>query len=264
MERRAQPPGRDVLHGQRERIGTPRHGSTPSLGVCLAVHTVRQVGDRIHPIFLGFGTVEDVAALARARARDDIVRLVHHTTGVDRFARDAMRVLERALPFDAAGMLTVDPATLLPTALAGVSNGVDLDVSPRFIEIEVREPDYNKFSVLARHGRRAASLSTATRGDLDKSTRYRELCRPLGFGDEMRVVCSDSTGAWGDVILARESRRRRFNASEVSFIGSLAPLLADGLRRAAILGQAATSAPACDRHRGPRCGQLHRVGHPRS
>lgn len=153
-----------------------------------------------------------------------------------------MRVLERALPFDAAGLMTVDPATLLPTGLAGVSNGVDLDVSPRFIEIEVREPDYNKFSVLARHGRHAASLSAATRGDLETSTRYRELCRPLGFGDEMRVVCSDSTGAWGDLILARESTRRRFNASEVSFIGSLAPLLADGLRRAAILGQAATSA----------------------
>ncbi len=209
------------------------------------VSTVRRVGDRVHPRFLGFGafgTVEEVASARRAsaRVRDDMVRLVHRTTGVDRFARDVMRVLEPAVPFDAAGLMTVDPATLLPTGLAGVSNGVDLDVSPRFIEIELREPDYNKFSALARQGRRAASLSAATRGHLEMSIRYRELCRPLGFGDEMRVVCSDSTGAWGDLILARESGRRCFDASEVDFISSLAPLVADGLRRAAILGHVAT------------------------
>lgn len=170
-----------------------------------------------------------------------MVRLVHRTTGVDRFARDAMRVLERALPFDGGGLMTVDPATLLPTGLAGVSSGVDPEISPRFIEIELGEPDFNKFSVLARQGRRAASLSAATRGDLEKSIRYRELCRPLGFNDELRVVCSHATGAWGDLILARASRRRCFEASDVSFLGSLAPLFADGLRRAAIFDRVATS-----------------------
>ncbi len=141
--------------------------------------------------------------------------------------------------------MTVDPATLLPTsevadARVGVSDGVVSETWSRFIDIELREPDFNKFHALARQGRRAASLSDATRGDLEKSVRYRELCRPIGFGDELRVVCSDATGAWGDLILAREFGRPRFGASEVSFLASLAPLLAEGLRRAAILGEAAT------------------------
>jgi DNA-binding NarL/FixJ family response regulator len=187
-----------------------------------------------------------VAAARRARARDDIVRLVHRTTGVHRVARDMTRVLKRAVPFDGAGFLTVDPATLLPTsevvdARLGVSNSVGQEIWPRFIEIELREPDFNKFHALARQGRRAASLSAATRGDLSRSLRYRELCQPLGFDDELRVVCSDSTGTWGALTLARESGRRCFEASEVRFLGSLAPLLADGLRRAAILGEAATA-----------------------
>jgi DNA-binding NarL/FixJ family response regulator len=187
-----------------------------------------------------------VASVRRARARDDIVRLVHRTTGVHRLARDMTRILERAVPFDGVGLLTVDPATLLPTsevvdARRGVSDGIVLETWPRFIEIELREPDFNKFHALARQGRRAASLSDATQGDLQQSVRYRELCRSIGFGDELRVVCSDSTGTWGALTLARESGRPCFEASEVSFLGSLAPLLADGLRRAAILGEAATA-----------------------
>ena len=174
--------------------------------------------------------------MRRARARDDIVRLVHRTTGVHRLARDMTRILERAVPFDGVGLLTVDPATLLPTsevvdARLGVSDRVVLETWPRFIEIELREPDFNKFHALARQGRRAASLSDATQGDLQQSVRYRELCRSIGFDDELRVVCSDSTGTWGALTLARESGRPCFEASEVSFLGSLAPLLADGLRR---------------------------------
>jgi DNA-binding CsgD family transcriptional regulator len=185
-----------------------------------------------------------VAAVTRSRARDDIIRLVHRTTGVHDFARDVKRILERAVPFDAVGLFTVDPATLLPTShflegRVGVSNGVYRELSSRFIEIELREPDFNKYRDLARQGRRAASLSEATRGDLEQSTRYRELRRPLGYDDELRVVCSDATGAWGDLILARESGAPRFGASEVSFLASLAPVLAEGLRRAAILGDVA-------------------------
>ena len=65
------------------------------------------------------------------------------------------RILKRAVPFDGVGLLTVDPATLLPTsevvdARLGVSDGVVLETWPRFIEIELREPDFNKFHALAR------------------------------------------------------------------------------------------------------------------
>jgi DNA-binding NarL/FixJ family response regulator len=111
---------------------------------------------------------------------------------------------------------------------------------PRFIEIELLEPDFNKFHALARQGRRATSLSDATEGDLRQGVRYRELCRSIGFSDEVRVVCSDSTGTWGVLTLARESGRPCFEASEVSFLRSLAPLLTDGLHHAAIPGDVAT------------------------
>jgi DNA-binding NarL/FixJ family response regulator len=181
-----------------------------------------------------------MAAERHARARDDIVRLAHRATGVYRLGRDVTRVLERAVPFDGVYLLSVDPATLLPTGRV-VSHDVDLDLTPRLIEIELREPDFIKFRVLARQGRRAASLSEATRGDLSQSVRYRELCRPKGFDDQVRVVCSDCTGTWGALTLLRESGRPRFEASEVRFLASLAPLLAEGLRRSAILDEVGTA-----------------------
>jgi DNA-binding NarL/FixJ family response regulator len=181
-----------------------------------------------------------VTAASRVRARDEIVRVVHRTTGVDRFGRDVLRVLERAVPFDGVGLWTVDPATLLPTGLL-VRRGLDLDLLPRFIEIELGEPDFLKFRTLARQGRAAASLSDATRGDLDQSVRHCELIRPQGFDDELRVVFSDCAGAWGAVCLLREPGRPLFEDSEVGFLASLAPLVADGLRRAAILGEVATA-----------------------
>jgi len=48
-------------------------------------------------------------------------------------------------------------------------------------------------------------------------------------------VCSDATGTWGALTLLREANRPYFTPAEVRFVASLAELLADGLRRAAVL-----------------------------
>ena len=186
------------------------------------------------------------------------------TTGVDRLARDVMRVIERAVPFDAGRPADLDPATLLPDQRSRrrpPRRHVD-GVDARFIEIELREPDFNKFCVLARQGRRAASLSAATRGDLEQSLRYRELCRPIGFGDELRVVCSDSDGTWGALNLARESGRPLFRS-----LGGQLPRVARSAlgRRPAPRRhpwRSGDSRPARDRRRRPRRGQLHRARPP--
>ena len=84
----------------------------------------------------------------------------------------------------------------------------------RLTEIEIREPDVNKFTDLARGRLPAAGLAEATAGELDRSTRQRELRRPSGFDDELRVVLTGATGTWGALTLLREarapaSRRRR-------------------------------------------------------
>jgi DNA-binding CsgD family transcriptional regulator len=177
------------------------------------------------------------AAAIRARVRDDVIRIVHRGLGLEDLTRSVGRSLGRAVPFDGICLLTVDPATLLPTGEV-VENGLPPAAMVRLTEIELTEPDVNKFTTLARSAIPAASLSQATDGDLDRSLRQRELRRPSGFADELRSVLTDATGSWGALTLLRETGRPHFTPTDVRFVGSLAPILAEGVRRMALMGDA--------------------------
>ena len=173
-------------------------------------------------------------AATLARARDDLVRVVHRSSGLPAFARDMGRTLQRVVPFEGVCLLTVDPATLLPTG-EFVQNGLPPSARVRLTEIELGEPDVNKFAALVSAPVPAASLSAATRGELDRSLRQREIRRPNGFADELRAVLSGPTGSWGTLTLLREARRPHFSTAEVGLVAALAATLADGVRRAMLV-----------------------------
>jgi DNA-binding CsgD family transcriptional regulator len=174
---------------------------------------------------------------AHARVRDEIVRLVHRGLPVPEFSRAVGDALSRAVPAEGTCLMTTDPATMLPTA-EFVENGLPAAGLLRLVEIEVREPDFNKWVQLARTGRPAGSLSEATAGDLDRSLRQKEIRRPGGFSDELRVVLAGSAGTWGQLTVFREAKRPYFSAADLEFVSSIAGLIADGLRRGMLLGDA--------------------------
>jgi DNA-binding CsgD family transcriptional regulator len=178
-----------------------------------------------------------VVDAAYARVRDDILGLVHRGLPVPEFSRAIGDALSRAVPAEGTCLMTLDPATMLPTA-EYVENGLPAAEMLRMVGIEVREPDVNKWTALARADHPAASLSAATAGDLDRSLRQREIRRPGGFADELRVVLAGSTGVWGALTVFREARRPFFSSVEVQFVSSVAGLIADGLRRGLLLGDA--------------------------
>jgi DNA-binding CsgD family transcriptional regulator len=182
---------------------------------------------------------------APARVRDDIVRLVHRGLPVPEFSRAVGSALLRAVAAEGTCLMTLDPATMLPTA-EFVENGLPAAEMLRLVEIEVREPDFNKWTQLARAEHPAASLSAVTAGDLDRSLRQREIRRPGGFADELRAVLAGSTGAWGALTVFRETKRPHFSATEVQFVSSTAALIADGLRRGLLLDAAQAGADDVD------------------
>ncbi|MGI8869965.1 MAG: helix-turn-helix transcriptional regulator [Mycobacteriales bacterium] len=153
------------------------------------------------------------------------------------FSRAVGEALGRAVPAEGTCLMTMDPATMLPTA-EFVENGLPAAEMLRLVEIEVREPDFNKWVQLAHADHPAASLSEATAGDLDRSLRQREIRRPGGFSDELRVVLAGSAGAWGALTVFRAAKRPHFSSAEVQFVSSMAGLIADGLRRGLLLGGA--------------------------
>lgn len=180
--------------------------------------------------------------VARSRVRDDIVRIAHLGLGLAELTRAIGRTLSRAVPFDGTCLLTVDPATLLPTG-EFVENGLPPSAMGRLTEIELGEPDFNKFTALARAAIPAASLSEATGGNLDLSLRQREIRRPSGFGDELRTVLTDVAADRGTLTLLRETRRPNFTSTEVRFVASLTPILGDGIRRAMLLNDVRSDRP---------------------
>ncbi|MCC3761929.1 helix-turn-helix transcriptional regulator [Glycomyces sp. TRM65418] len=178
------------------------------------------------------------SAATYARARDDLVRLVHRGLDVPAFAREVNKVLGRIVPGEGSCLQTVDPATMLPTG-DYVEDGLPSDDILRLIEIELAEPDVNKWIALRNAGTAAAGLAEATRGELDRSARQREVRRPGGFEDEIRIVLASGAGAWGGLTLFRESNRPHYTPTEIRRLASLAPVITDGLRRAALLSGAA-------------------------
>jgi DNA-binding CsgD family transcriptional regulator len=176
------------------------------------------------------------------------VDLVHGARDVEQFSLSAARVLRRSVAFDGMCMLTLDPATSLPTSEVS-ENGLPLLARPRMAQIEIGHDDVNSFAGLIRSGRHAASLSQATGGDLERSLRHRELRAPNGLGDELRIALLDEGTAWGGLTLMRGEDAPPFTAEDVALLRSLSKLLAEGVRRAIL--QSALSAHRQEDETGP-------------
>jgi DNA-binding CsgD family transcriptional regulator len=177
------------------------------------------------------------------RLRDELISLGHRGHDVRGFAFGAARIVGRALPFDGFCVLTLDPATLLPTGEV-VENGLPPAATARMTEIEIGdEEDVNKFSSLARARRPAAGLAEATGGHLDRSLRHREVRRPSGLGDELRAALVSDAATWGGITLLREAGRDDFTPADSALLATLAHDIAEGLRRAILNGAVSAVEP---------------------
>ena len=176
-------------------------------------------------------------ATSPERLRNDLVRLAHHGADVRDFARDAARILGRAVAFEGVCFLTMDPATLVPTGQV-VDNGLPPAAITQMAEIELRGEDFNSIRSLALSERHAGTLSQATGGDLDRSERHRAVRAPHGYGDELRAALVDDRATWGALTLLRGSDRDPFSPADAALVAAVTRYLADGLRRAVLLARA--------------------------
>jgi DNA-binding CsgD family transcriptional regulator len=173
-------------------------------------------------------------ATSPERLRDDLVRLVHSGADVRDFALGAARILRRAVPFEGVCVLTMDPATLVPTG-AVLENGPPTAAYPLLRENEFRGEDFIAFRSLAVSDCHAATLSGATGGVLDRSDRHREIMGPNGFGDELRAALVDGQVTWGALALMRGADSEPFSPAEAALVEAVTRQLAEGLRRAVLL-----------------------------
>jgi hypothetical protein len=161
---------------------------------------------------------------------DAAARAAQSARSVEEFFEAVKRVVRPALGFDVCACLTVDPQTLMNTG-GDYRDGLPAAMMPRMLDIEYREGDANDLSDLAARPTPVGLLSRETSGNLTLSPRYRDIMRPLGFRDELRVLLRDRHGAWGALVMGRADDAPPFGSAELAAAASLVQPLGNALRR---------------------------------
>jgi len=178
---------------------------------------------------------EAVLGLDARLARDAIISdCSAGLTTRELFTRVSAR-LRPFVPFDAAGWLATDPATLLYTD--AVTEGVDSAAHVRLFENELLESDFMKFAHILESGRSVATLWSATDGQPSLSPRYKKIYQPLGLEAELRAVFATGGSCWGIACLTRAEGAPGFTQAEIDYVGSLTESIARGLRVALLLNE---------------------------
>jgi DNA-binding CsgD family transcriptional regulator len=168
-----------------------------------------------------------------ARAERDLVRLCHSGQDLPALRTGVLRALRRLMPVDAAFFATADPETLLFTS--AYSEEPLAAATPLFLDNEFAAADVNKFTTLATAPTHTSSLDVATRGDRWSSERYRDIMRPLGLGDELRVALTTGQDCWGYLCLHRTDHPLGFTPAEAAVIARVGPHIAHALRQSLLL-----------------------------
>jgi DNA-binding CsgD family transcriptional regulator len=177
-----------------------------------------------------------VATYANERARDRIAELAGRGHDLVTFWREATEVLARAVPhYWTPCWYTLDPASLLVTS--HFHEGLD-ELPPAWLAHEYYEDDVNKLTDVARSERGISTLYEATGGDPATSPRW-HFNMTMGGDQELIAALRTPTGdVWGALGLYREPGEPLFDRTELELVRSVAPSLAEGARRALLVGEA--------------------------
>jgi DNA-binding CsgD family transcriptional regulator len=140
-------------------------------------------------------------------------------------------LIDAVVPSDGYFLGATDPETSLVMG-AGVVHDLPLEMCQPTWDYEFMVPDYLKFVDIAGSGRVVADLHEDTGGRPERSPRWREFGTATGFRSEVRATFTLGTGIWGVGQFDRLGDVRPFSDPEKAWLAQVAPLLAQGLRRA--------------------------------
>jgi DNA-binding CsgD family transcriptional regulator len=153
------------------------------------------------------------------------------------FAEVAPR-LRKVIANDATCWHTLDPHTRLLTSDSPnelIERGVFApEDAPKAGELIVRSEylveDVNTFAGLAARRVPVGILDHATRGNPQRSARYRDLLLPAGIPHELRAAFVIRGRVWGAVHIARRSSTGPFEQRDVDALAGVAGAIARGIR----------------------------------
>jgi len=137
---------------------------------------------------------------------------------------------------DSPFWFTLDPESHLVTSIYG--QGCDVDPSD-YMRWELFADDFIKTADVVQNPRGALTLHEVTDGRPERSPIYVEVMVPNGMAQELLVALRSPTGEnWGTTRLNRAPGDPMFSEHEISFMSAAAPLIAEGVRRGLLVGEA--------------------------
>ena len=183
-------------------------------------------------------TLADMDRHAHAeRAEDKLTRLSRRGFDMVTFWRACTPVLADVIPhFMTPCCYTLDPASNLITS--HFQEGMT-EFPPEWAALEYAQDDVNHLADVARSQAGISTMHEATGGNPSSSPRWHA---NMAFGGDQEMIAALRTRAgdtWGAIGLYREPDRPLFDAADLAFMRVVGPLLADAVRRALLLGEAA-------------------------
>jgi DNA-binding CsgD family transcriptional regulator len=173
---------------------------------------------------------------AKTRALDKVVRLAAEPRSLVSFWQECSDAIADAVPYYSTPCwYTVDPASLLITSHW---NPYMPALPPEWLAQEYYGDDVNKVADVARSPSGMSTLHEATGGDPSNSPRWQT---NIELGGDQELIAALRTGrgeAWGALGLYREPGAPVFDENEKRWLAAVVPHLADGARRALLVGEA--------------------------
>ncbi|MCL3861249.1 helix-turn-helix transcriptional regulator [Actinotalea sp. K2] len=178
-----------------------------------------------------------MATDARERALDKLARMVGEPTHLAELWRGCTEVLGDVLPhYWTPCWFTVDPASLLVTS--HVHEGMDRMPDEWLVNEYYGEEVHRIVDVIGSPS--GVSTLHEVTGGVPSTTRRWHLNMTLGGDQEMLARLRTSTGEdWGLVGVYREPGAPAFDEEDKRFLRAAGPHLAEGARRALLIGEAA-------------------------
>jgi DNA-binding CsgD family transcriptional regulator len=173
---------------------------------------------------------------AMERAVDKLAKLAGQGLGLVPLWREATEVIANAVRHYAAPCwYTFDPASLMVTS--HFHEGL-AELPRQWLATEYCEDDVYKLADVARSQRGIITLHEATGGDPARSKRWHN---NITYGGDQELVAGlrtkDGT-VWGGVSLYRQREEPLFTCEELAFVRAVSGHLAEGARRALLIGEA--------------------------
>jgi DNA-binding CsgD family transcriptional regulator len=172
----------------------------------------------------------------RSRAKAEIVALTREHLDLVTYWRLSSEAIATALPYyQAPCWFTLDPASLLVTSHFNEQMPV---LPPEWMAEEYHGDDVHRLVDVAGSERGISTLHQVTGGDPTGSPRW-HANMTMG-GDQEMIACLRTKGGevWGAISLYRELGQPMFDEHDLAFVSALAPHLAEGARRALLVGEA--------------------------